>query len=590
MADLGQTPQGTLRIGQLSDVTVRLARQRERLDWDRLMNEHHYLGFKQFAGRGLRYVAEWRGQWVALAGWQTGVFQCKPRDQWLGWSKEIQFRRLHLIGNNTRFLILPAAQGCPNLGSYVLGANLKRLSADWQAEWGHPLELAESFVDPSRFQGTVYKAANWLELGQSRGFSRLNGQYKETMGQPKTMLVYPLRPDARARLRSPETPPEWPRPPRLVPYDQADLQALLELLEEVPDPRHGPALRYPLSAVLALLALAKVSGWQGGRHAEAFAQALPQKDLELLGCPFNRRAQRYEVPSDTTFQRVLLRVDPSALERVTQRWRARLARAGDGEGIRGANRLTPEGAPWKTVSLVDLASGLPVASRSYREEGGEPAAMRGLFEDVELQGITVTLDAGHTSRETIQALQDQHGAETLATIAANGGLAYDLIEREGHWVGPDVRYSSERWTPGQGHWERRELVAVPAVPDDWLPLPGVQQVFRVKHRTRKTPHNKGTTEVLYGFTSLGPDQASAQRLLQLHRGHGTVRTRDCLSRDAALGEDGSGLRTGHEPASRGARNDLALALLVRSGRGQTEAQAPGSVRREEPLAALQAKQ
>ena len=165
MADPGRTPQGTLRIGQLSDVTVRLARQRERLDWDRLMNEHHYLGFKQFAGRGLRYVAEWRGQWVALAGWQTGVFQCKPRDQWLGWSKEIQFQRLHLIGNNTRFLILPAAQGCPNLGSYVLGANLKRLSADWQAEWGHPLELAESFVDPSRFQGTVYKAANWLELG-----------------------------------------------------------------------------------------------------------------------------------------------------------------------------------------------------------------------------------------------------------------------------------------------------------------------------------------------------------------------------------------------------------------------------------------
>ena len=240
--------------------------------------------------------------------------------------------------------------------------------------------------------------------------------------------------------------------------------------------------------------------------------------------------------------------------------------------------------------MVDQASGLPVASRSYQEEGGKPAAMRGLFEDVELQGITVTLDAGHTSRETIQALQEQHGADTLATIAANGGLAYDLIEREGHWVGPDVRYSSERWTPGHGHGERRELVAVPVVPDDWLPLPGVQQVFRVKHRTRKTPDNKGATEVLYGFTSLGPDQASAQRLLHLHRGHGTVRNRDCRSRDVSLSEDGSGGRTPPGPASQGERNNLVLALLVRSGRGQTEAQAPGNVRREEPLAALQAKQ
>ena len=176
-----RTPRGTLPIRPWRDVTVRLARTHEWPTWDRLMNEPHYLGFKQFAGRGLRYVAEWRGQWVALAGWQTGVFQDKVRDPWLGWSKELQFQRLHLIGNNTRFLILPVAQGCRNLGSSSLGANLQRLSADWQAEWGHPLERAESFVDPSRFEGTVSKAANWLEVGRSRGYARSNGQYADTL-------------------------------------------------------------------------------------------------------------------------------------------------------------------------------------------------------------------------------------------------------------------------------------------------------------------------------------------------------------------------------------------------------------------------
>ena len=121
----------------LADVVLRLARDDERREWDQLMDTQHYLGFRQFAGRGLRYVAEWHGRWLALLGWQTGVFQCAPRDKWIGWDKGVQMPRLHLCANNTRFLILPAATGVKNLGSYVLGANLRRLSADWERNWGH---------------------------------------------------------------------------------------------------------------------------------------------------------------------------------------------------------------------------------------------------------------------------------------------------------------------------------------------------------------------------------------------------------------------------------------------------------------------
>ena len=90
----------------LSEVVVRLARADERVRWDALMDRHHYLGFKRFAGRGLRYLAEWRGQWLALAGWQTGAFMCAPRDRWIGWRRQEMFPRLHLIANNTRFLVL----------------------------------------------------------------------------------------------------------------------------------------------------------------------------------------------------------------------------------------------------------------------------------------------------------------------------------------------------------------------------------------------------------------------------------------------------------------------------------------------------
>ena len=128
---------------------------------------------------------------------------------------------------------------------------------------------------------------------------------------------------------------------------------------------------------------------------------------------------------------MLAHVEPSALERVAQswiapRWRHLQALAGDGKRIRSANRLSPADAHWETVSLVDHRSGLPVASRSYQEEGGEPAAMRGLFEEVDLPGIPVTLDAGNTSRETILALREAHGADTLVPIKGNAGWSEQL--------------------------------------------------------------------------------------------------------------------------------------------------------------------
>ena len=127
---------------RLAEVSVRLAKPQERLRWDALMDGHHYLGFKRFAGRGLRYVFEWRGHWIGLAGWQSGAFKCRPRDRWIGWSGKEQFRRLHLIGNNTRFLVLGAPGVFPNLASRALSAMTRRLSADWAAEHGTGMPLA----------------------------------------------------------------------------------------------------------------------------------------------------------------------------------------------------------------------------------------------------------------------------------------------------------------------------------------------------------------------------------------------------------------------------------------------------------------
>ncbi len=549
---------------RLGDVVLRLARDDERREWDRLMDEQHYLGFKQFAGRGLRYVAEWRGRWLALVGWQTGVFQCAPRDQWLGWHKALQMRRLHLCANNTRFLILGAAAGVKNLGSYVLGANLRRLSADWQRNWGHPLLLAEAFVEMRRYKGSVYLASNWRAVGMTKGYARSNGKYTSKHGVRKKMLVYPLQADARELLRDPEEREEWRCEAVRVQYTQAELVSLRESLEAVPDARKARGKRHPLGAVLALLVLAKLAGRHGGRAAEKFCKELPQRDLRALRCRFNPCRGRYEAPSDTTFQRVLAEVEPGTLERVIQRWtqprcqRKPRALAGDGKRLRGASRMAAEGCHWETVTLVDHATGLPVASRSYGEEGGEPWAMRALLEEVDLEGVTVTLDAAHASYELELALVEQHGADCL--IGTKGNTPRTLATLQGlDWRG--AQRTRHKWRKAHGRWEWRKLEAL-ELEAGQLPFRHARQALRVTHRTKRSRDGKVTEEVLYAITSLARSQAGARRLLTLHRGHWRVENSNHWARDVTLREDASRMRTGHAPANNAALNNLALAIVV----------------------------
>jgi GNAT superfamily N-acetyltransferase len=150
------------------------------------MEAHHYLGIRRLVGESLRYVAEEGGKWLALVGWGSAAFKCGPRDRWIGWTPEQQWRRLRYIANNLRFLVLPEARR-PNLASQVLAANLRRLSRDWQAVFGHPIVLVETFVDP-RFTGGCYRAAGWQELGSTKGYRRNGGRYY-FHGQPKRVWV-----------------------------------------------------------------------------------------------------------------------------------------------------------------------------------------------------------------------------------------------------------------------------------------------------------------------------------------------------------------------------------------------------------------
>ncbi len=200
----------------LSKVLVRRVGPLEEQRFQQLMQEHHYLGALPKISETLWYIASFDDQWVALMSFSAAALKCSARDQWIGWSFRHQFDRLKLVTNNSRFLILPNCH-FPNLASRILAACHKRLTADWRSIFGHPIVLLETFVDPQRFQGTIYKAANWIYVGDTKGFRRTRQGYSATADSPKMVFVKPLTSDAQALLSGPILDPAYrTRGPRIM--------------------------------------------------------------------------------------------------------------------------------------------------------------------------------------------------------------------------------------------------------------------------------------------------------------------------------------------------------------------------------------
>jgi hypothetical protein len=183
----------------LDGVQVRLLRPAERGRFDQLLRQQHYLKSADLVGEQVRYVAEDQGQWVALLAWCAGAYHLKAREAWIGWSVRQKKRRLPLAVNHSRFLIL---EGChvPNLASRVMKLCLQRLSQDWTDLYGHPVLVAESFVDPQQFLGTCYKASGWTLLGHTQGHRRVRQDFYLPHDRPKQLWVRELRPGARTVL------------------------------------------------------------------------------------------------------------------------------------------------------------------------------------------------------------------------------------------------------------------------------------------------------------------------------------------------------------------------------------------------------
>jgi hypothetical protein len=416
----------------LSAVRVRLIEPGELARWEELMRAHHYLGLTAMVGKSLRYVGEVEGQWVALLGWASAALKCAARDAWIGWSPALQWQRIGWLANNTRFLLLPGPR-MPNLASKLLGANLARLSADWQAIHGRPLLLAETFVDPTRFAGTCYRAANWMDLGATRGFAKSNTTYTEH-GQRKRILVYPLHREARAILAAALPHPHLPTPREVKSMQLSEPEAadLLTRLATLTDTRSRQGQRHTLRSVLAVAACAVISGARGSCAIAEWAARADTTLLRRLRCRRSPNVRGgYSPPSEPTIRRVLAALQVGELERVLADWlqaqnsaSATEAVAIDGKALRGSRQ---DQRCVHLVSALGHDSGSVLNQVKVADKSNEIPAIKPLLDPLPLQGKVVTADALHTQVETARYLVEDKKAHYVFTVKDNQpGLKEDI--------------------------------------------------------------------------------------------------------------------------------------------------------------------
>lgn len=178
-------------LGELQPVELQQVRRTADEDlFNSLMEHHHYLGYEQPVGEHLKYLVWGQGRPVACVAWSSAPRHLGARDRFIGWSPQARKRNIHLIAYNTRYLILPWVK-VPHLASHILGRMAAVLSADWERIYAHPIYLLETFVDPSRFQGTCYRAANWTLVGCTTGRGK-DDQTHRPNRSIKQVLALPL--------------------------------------------------------------------------------------------------------------------------------------------------------------------------------------------------------------------------------------------------------------------------------------------------------------------------------------------------------------------------------------------------------------
>jgi len=417
----------------LEQLQVRPLRKEEIERANRLLDKRHYLHDLKPVGERMYYVAvSPTGGWLAILVFCAAAKHLRARDEWIGWTVEQRRRRLSLVVNNARFLILPK-KGFANLGTRVMKLTLERLAGDWQAHYQHPVVLVETFVDPQWYPGTVYRAGGWRELGMTSGWGRCARDYYERHNRPKRLFVRELTKQVCRSLQAEHLKPalamvEAKVRPRCT-FNYLELRSLVEEFKGVADYRCWIGC-YPLWSLLAIVALASLCGaGRGQKDIALFARNLTKSQRRIVG--IRRSADgSYPTPSQPTFSRLLAQVNGGEVEAALLRFQAKVrgpAPQKDIVAIDGKEARRSRGH--QILTAVSAGSLHYLGSLPVSEKTNEIPVARELFKKVDVVGRLVGLDALHTQTDTARELVLDHGGDYLLTIKGNQGGLKSRLQR-----------------------------------------------------------------------------------------------------------------------------------------------------------------
>jgi Domain of unknown function (DUF4338)/DDE_Tnp_1-associated/Transposase DDE domain len=443
-------------------ITVELVDGREEEDrWNKLIQKHHYLKEHRLVGESLRYVIKQNGKWLGLLGWSSAAFHLRARDAWIGWTDAQRQAGRHLLACNARFALFTAKGQSPNLASHSLSLNLQRLSDDWLKRYGHPIALVETYVDSQRFEGTCYRAANWIEIGVTKGFGRSRLDFYQLHQQPKAIFLYPLVAKARHILSAPTMPPAWApyrKAPSVHHYPLSGKQtkSLLQALDKLRDPRRYKGWRHRrVASIVTIATAAMIAGNNSLIDIGEFSQALNQNQLRSLRASRCPKTGKFIAPSETTIRRVLQRLEPTQLDVLITDWlRSHLKNLGiaalavDGKCARTAAKIN--GQPLQLFGALDTQTQLFCRQIQIPAKTNEIPALKDLLQDLDLRGTLVSADALHTQTATAAHLVEEKQADFLLVVKANQPKLFDKLARLSQ--APKGVFFPTGPHPGPGAW------------------------------------------------------------------------------------------------------------------------------------------
>jgi predicted transposase YbfD/YdcC len=571
------------RQGSGSRLVVRPIRADEVLGWRAHMERFHYLGDAALVGESLRYMAHLDGELVALLSWGAASLRNGPRDRYVGWDEATKRAKLGLVVNNSRFLILPWARR-PHLASRVLGANLRRLTGDWEEVYGHRVVLAETFVDTSRFRGTCYRASNWVCVGETKGWSRSGRSYRFN-GQPKSVWIYSLRRDFKEHLCTAAATCTRKGDFMVIDVEKLPLHGdggLFELLCGVPDTRKRRGVRHKIQSLLATAICAVLAGARSFTAMAEWGAEQSRETLERLG------STRGNAPSERSYRRLFERIDVEDFDRRTGKWIAEQQQlaagkslALDGKTLRGSG--DGEKPAIHLLSAILHGSSAVVAQVAVESKTNEITKVEPLLAGLDIQGVVVTGDALLTQREIARHLVEDtpttssRPRTTSRRCARTSRTSSPCRSRKRAGSRPGRSLQRRRLFPpqhrtddkGHGRLETREIWTSAEL-NGYLNFPYVGQVFCIRRTTTDLNGNvvkgrKSTVETVYGLTSLSPDRASSGQVLGHNRAHWEIENRLHHVRDMTYDEDRSQVRRGRRPHAMATVRNVAISLLRLAG-------------------------